>query len=67
MRLIVGCYVRLVDYHWEARSFLEGNGGLVDVGRQEVLGRRTGGEEWKGKLRLGYIVEKDEEEKHLSS
>jgi hypothetical protein len=45
MRLAVGCYVRLVDYHWEARSFLEGNGGLVDVGRQEVLGRRTGGEE----------------------
>lgn len=40
----------------------------MDLGREEVQGQRTRVEEWKGKLRLGYIVyEEDEEEKYLSS
>lgn len=38
--LIVTCFVLFVLYPWETRSFMKGNGGIVDLGEKGAgLGR----------------------------
>jgi hypothetical protein len=51
--VIASCYVVVSGYHWEACSFLKGNGRGVHMGEREDSDGLGGGE---GMLCSGYIA-----------